>query len=59
LERKSEAKRPLARFRNGWEDNIKMDLRVIGWGGTDQIHLAQDIDQWSALVNTVINFQVP
>jgi hypothetical protein len=31
--------------------NIKMDLREIGWDGMDWIHLAQDRDQWRALVN--------
>jgi hypothetical protein len=28
-----------------WEDNIKMDLREIGWGGIDWVFLAQDRDQ--------------
>jgi hypothetical protein len=42
-----------------WEDNIKMDLREIGWGGMDWIHLAQDRDQGKALVNMVMNLQVP
>jgi hypothetical protein len=36
-----------------------MDLRKIGWGGTDLIDLAQDRDQWRALVNTVMNLRVP
>jgi hypothetical protein len=40
-------------------DNIKMDLRKIGWGDMDWIDLAQDRDQWRALVNTVMNFRVP
>jgi hypothetical protein len=40
-------------------NNIKMDLREIGWGGMDSIDLAQDRDQWRAVVNTVMNFQVP
>jgi hypothetical protein len=40
-------------------DNIKMDLREIGWSGMDWIDLAQDIDQWMALVNTVMNLRVP
>jgi hypothetical protein len=35
-----------------WEDNIKTDLREIGWGDMDWIHLAQDRDQWQALVNS-------
>jgi hypothetical protein len=53
--------------RDHWEDqdvhhrvdNIKMDLRAIGWGGLDWIDMAQDRDQWRALVNTVLNLQVP
>jgi hypothetical protein len=36
-------------------DNIKMDLKEIGWGGMDCIDLAQDMVQWRALVNTVMN----
>jgi hypothetical protein len=39
--------------------NIEMDLEEIGWGGMDWIHLAQDRNQWRALVNTVMNLQVP
>jgi hypothetical protein len=48
-------KRPLGRPRRRWVDNIKMDLREIEWGGMDWIDLAQDRDQWSPFVNTVIN----
>jgi hypothetical protein len=36
-----------------------MDLTEIGWDGVDRIHMAQDRDQWRALVNTVLNFRVP
>jgi hypothetical protein len=36
-----------------WVDNIKMDLRDIGWGDMDWNHLAQDRDQWKAFVDTV------
>jgi hypothetical protein len=39
-------------------DNIKMDLREIGWGGMDWIDLAQDRNQWRALVNMVMNLRV-
>jgi hypothetical protein len=40
-------------------DNIKMVLREIGWGGMDWIDLAQDRDQWTALLNRVMNLWVP
>jgi hypothetical protein len=40
-------------------DNIKMDLREIGWDDMDWIDLAQDRDQWTALVNAVMNLRVP
>jgi hypothetical protein len=56
---KPEGKRPLGRPRRRWVDNIKTDLRVIGWDGMDWINLAQDRDQWRALVNTVMNLRVP
>jgi hypothetical protein len=41
------------------EDNIKMDLREIGRGGMDWIHLAQDRHQWKVLLDTAMNFSVP
>jgi hypothetical protein len=56
---KQEGKRPLGRPGSMWVDNIKIYLRVIGWGGMDWIDLAQDRDQWRALVNTVMNLRVP
>jgi hypothetical protein len=40
------------------EDEVRMDLREIGWGGLDWIHLAQDRDKWRAVVNTVMNLRV-
>jgi hypothetical protein len=52
-------KRPLQRPRRRWVDNINIDLREIGWDDMDCIDLAQDRDQWRALVNTVMNFRVP
>jgi hypothetical protein len=52
-------KRPLGRPRRKWVDNIKMDLMEIGWDGMDWIELAQDKDQWRALVNTVMKLRVP
>jgi hypothetical protein len=60
LVEKPEGKRPLGRPRRRWENNIKMDLREVGWGVTDYIDVAQDRDQWRALVNTVMkNLRVP
>jgi hypothetical protein len=40
-------------------DNSKIDLREIKWGGMDSIDLAQDKEQWRALVNKVMNIRVP
>jgi hypothetical protein len=54
-----EGRRPLGRPRRRWVDIIKMDLREIGWDGVDWVDLAQDRDQWRALVNTVMNLRVP
>jgi hypothetical protein len=54
-----EGKRPLGIPRRRREDNIKMDLREMGWDSIDWIDLAQDKDQWRALVNTVMNLRVP
>jgi hypothetical protein len=51
--------RPLGRHTCRWEDNIRMDLREIGWGSMAWIDLAQDRNQWRALVNMVINLRVP
>jgi hypothetical protein len=56
---KPEGKRAPGRLRCRWVDKNKIDLRVIGWDGTDWIELAQDRDQWRALVNTVMNLRVP
>jgi hypothetical protein len=56
---KPERKRPLGRPKRRWEDNIKMDLREIGWNSMDWIDLAQDRDRRRALVNTVMNLRIP
>jgi hypothetical protein len=56
---KPEGTRPLGRPRRRWEDNTKMDLREVGWGGMEWINLAEDRDRWRALVNAVMNLRVP
>jgi hypothetical protein len=56
---KPEGKRPLGRPKCRWVENIKIDLRETGWDGIDWITLAQDRDQWRALMNTVMNLWVP
>jgi hypothetical protein len=53
-----EGKKPFRRFRCGWEDNIKMDLGKIGREGIDWTHLAHNMGQWQAVVNTVIKVRV-
>jgi hypothetical protein len=58
LVRRPEGRRPLGRLRRRWDDNIKMDLREIGFGYVYWINLAQDRDRWRALVNTVMNLRV-
>jgi hypothetical protein len=56
---KPEGNGPLGRPRRKWEDNIKMDVRDIGWDGIERIDLAQDKDQWRVLVDTVMKLRVP
>jgi hypothetical protein len=55
---RSEGKRPLGRPTRRCVNNVKMDLREIRWGGMDWIDLAQDTDQWKALINTEMNLRV-
>jgi hypothetical protein len=54
-----EGKSPLERPRRRWVDNIKMDLREIGWDGVGWFDLVQDRYQWRARLNTVMNLRVP
>ena len=56
---KPEGKRPLGRPRCRWVDNIRMYLQEVGCGYMDWIGLVQDRDRWWALVNEVMNLQVP
>jgi hypothetical protein len=57
--RNPEGKRPLGRPRRRRKDNIRMDFREICWKYVDWMHLAQDKDNWRALVNTVMKLRVP
>jgi hypothetical protein len=56
---KPEGKRPLGKPRRRWEVNIKMDLQEVGCAGMDWIELAQKMDRGRALMNAVMNLQVP
>jgi hypothetical protein len=56
---KLEGKRPLGRSWCRWEDNIRKNVREIWWKVVELIHLAQDREQWWAVVNTVMNLRVP
>jgi hypothetical protein len=56
---KPEGKRPIGRPRRRWENDIKMDLREIGWGGVDWTDLARDRDQWKTILNTEMNLRIP
>jgi hypothetical protein len=55
---KPEGNRPLGRLKRRWADNIKINLRVIEWG-VGCIDLAQERDQWRALVSTVMDLRAP
>jgi len=54
----TEGKRPLARPRRRWEENVNMELQEMGWEGLDWIDLDQDMDRWRALVKAEMNLQV-
>jgi hypothetical protein len=54
----SQKKRALGRPRGRWVNNIKMDLREIGWTDMGWIDLAQDRNRWRALVNKAMNMPV-
>jgi hypothetical protein len=56
---KPEGKRELGRPKRRREDNIKMDLQNLGWGGTNWIDLTHERDRRRALVNAVMNLRVP
>jgi hypothetical protein len=56
---KTELRRRRRRTRSRREYNIRRDLREIGWKGVNEMRLARDTNQWRALIDTVINLQVP
>jgi hypothetical protein len=56
---KPEGTRQLGRPRRRWVDNIRMELVEVGWGDVGWIGLAQDRNRWRALVNSILNLQVP
>ncbi|KAJ4443899.1 hypothetical protein ANN_05686, partial [Periplaneta americana] len=49
--------RPLGMLKCRWEDNIKIDLREVGYDGRNWINLAQDRDRWQAYVRMAMNFR--
>jgi hypothetical protein len=55
---KPEGKRPRGRPKRRWVDEMKMDLVETGWNDVDWIGLAQDRDNWGALVNAAMNLRV-
>jgi hypothetical protein len=58
LVRKPEGKKQLVRSRSRKKDNVRMNLREIGRESVDWMHLAQDRDQWCAVINTVMDIRV-
>ena len=55
---KPESKRPLGRPRPRWEDNIRIDLREVGYHPREWIDIAEDRDQWRAYVRAVMNLRI-
>ena len=56
---KLEGKRPLGRPRRRWVDNIRNDLKEVGYGYMDWFGRGQDRDRWRTLVSAVMNIRVP
>ena len=55
----SKEKMPLGRPKYRWEDDIRMYLKEIGINTRNWVHLPQDRNYWTALVNAALNLQVP
>jgi hypothetical protein len=55
---KPKGRKPLGRPKPRWEDNIKRDLREVGWRGIHWIDLAQDRNRQRDVVNAVLNLLV-
>ncbi|KAJ4430828.1 hypothetical protein ANN_19419 [Periplaneta americana] len=51
-------KRPLERPRRRWGNNIKMDLREVGYDGRDWINIAQARARWRAYVRAAMNLRI-
>jgi hypothetical protein len=56
---KPKGRRPLGRTRRRWEDNIKVGLQEVKWGGLYWVTLVQDRDRWWLFVNAVMNLRIP
>ena len=56
---KPEGRRPLGRPRSKWEDNIKMDLQEVEWGGMAWIDMVQNRVEWRPFVKAVMILRVP
>jgi hypothetical protein len=52
---KPDVKKPLGDQDVSWVDNIKMDLREIGWISVDWIDMTEDRDRWWTPLDTVMN----
>ena len=56
---KPEGRRPLGRPRRRWEENIKMDLREVGWRHRQDRSSSRGRARWRAVVNAVMNLWIP